>query len=94
MNLATFLLALCKPLVGRVLVALGMSVVTITGLAFAMDTLKGLVLSNFGAMPAAGLQISLLAGAGEALGFIFGAITLRLTLWQIQQSTKILGVNS
>jgi len=94
MGWSVWLLAMVRPLLARVLVALGFSVVTITGLAVSVGTIKGLVLQHLGEFPAAGLQLALLAGCGEAIGIIFGAVTTRLVLWQIQQGTKLLGVNS
>jgi hypothetical protein len=88
---ATFLAGMAKPLVAKVMIALGFQVVTITGVVVALDTLKGQMLTWVNQVPAAGLQLALLAGSGEALGIIFGAIAFRVTLWQIQNGTKILG---
>lgn len=94
MKVGTWLAAMMQPLVARVLVALGMQVVTITGMGVAIGTIKNLFLQHIGAVPAAGFQLALLAGVGTAFGMIFGAITFRLALWQIQNATKILGANS
>lgn len=94
MNLAVFLAAMVRPLVAKVLLALGFQVVAITGMVAALDTLKGMFLANVAAVPAAGLQLALLGGAGEGMGIIFGAIATRLALWQIQNGTKILGVGT
>ncbi|AOS79772.1 hypothetical protein Q5W_12760 [Hydrogenophaga sp. PBC] len=93
MNLATFLLAICQPLIGRILLSLGFSVVTITGLNIVIDQLKDAVIDGVGTLPADILNVFLLAGGGTALGLIFGAIAVRLTLWQISKSTRVLGVN-
>lgn len=93
-QLGTWLLALAPSLVGKVLLALGFQVVTITGVTVAITALKALVLQHLGAVPAAGLQLALLGGAGEALGMIFGAVAARVALWSIQNSSKILGVAS
>lgn len=94
MNIAVFLAAMVRPLVAKVLLALGFQVVTITGMVAAMDTLKSMFLSNVASVPAAALQLALLGGAGEGIGIIFGAIATRLALWQIQNGTKLLGVTS
>jgi hypothetical protein len=93
-GIGSWLIAMTTPLVGKVLFALGFQVVTIAGMTVAITTVKNLWLGYLGAVPAAGLQLALLAGVGEGIGMILGAITFRLTMWQIQQSTKILGVNS
>lgn len=90
----TWLAAMMQPLVARVLVALGFQVVTITGMAAAIGQLKALFLSHVASVPAAGFQLALLAGAGTAFGMIFGAITFRLAMWQLQSATRLLGVSS
>lgn len=94
MKIGTWLAGLAQPMVAKVLIALGFQVVTITGVVASVDAVKALFLAHVGAMPAAGLQLGLIAGAGEAMGIIFGAIATRLTLWQIQNGTKILGLGT
>ena len=93
MKIGTWLASLTKPLVAKVLMALGFQVVTITGVVASVDAVKSLFIAHVGAIPAAGLQLGLLAGAGEAMGIIFGAIATRLALWQIQNGVKILGIS-
>ncbi len=93
MNLATFLMAICQPLIGRILVSLGFSVVTITGFNLVIDQLKDAVVSSTNALPAVALNLFLISGGGVAMGIVFGAITTRLLLWQITKSTRILGIN-
>jgi hypothetical protein len=94
MNFAAFLASMTRPLVAKVLMALGFSVVTITGVTASVDTLQNLFMTHMGAVPTAGLQLALLGGAGEGFGLIMGAIATRLALWQIQNGTKILGLGS
>lgn len=93
MNLATFLMALCQPLVGRVLVSLGFSVVTITGFDLVIGQIKAAIVASTNAMPAVTLNLFLIGGGGVAMGIVFGAITTRLLLWQISKSTRLLGIN-
>jgi hypothetical protein len=83
-----------SPLLGRALVSLGFSVVTITGVNVVMDTIKAQLVTHLQSVPAAALQLAMLGGVGTALGMIFGAIATKLAIWQIQNATKILGVNS
>lgn len=94
MPIGTWLLAMMAPLTARILLTLGFSVVTIVGMDAVMTQLKAAVVTNLGAIPSAGLQLALLAGVGEALGIIFGAITTRLLLWKITSATRLLGVNT
>lgn len=94
MGLGTWLAGLMSTLTARVLLALGFQVVTITGTTAAFSAAKSMFMAQLGAVPAAGLQLALLAGAGTAIGIIFGAIAFRIALWQIQNSVRILGVNT
>lgn len=80
MNFAAFLASMAAPLVSRVLMALGMSVITVTGVTLAIDQLKDLVIGNFGDVPVSILQLGGLLGAWQGLGMIFGAITFAVTL--------------
>jgi len=84
MNLAAFLIGMVGPLVARVLVSLGVSLVTIAGLTAATAALKGYVTSAIGGLPAVAVQLAGLYGAWTCLGMIFGTITFCVT-WQ---STK------
>lgn len=93
MNLAAWLGAMVTPLLGRILVSLGFSVVTITGFNLVIAELRDMVVASTGGLGADVLNLFLIAGGGTALGIIFGAISVRVMLFQIQQSTKILGVN-
>jgi hypothetical protein len=94
MGAGTWLAAMMGTLTAKVLLALGFQVVTITGVAVAMTTLRTMIITHLGAVPAAGFQILLLAGLGTGLGMLLGAAAFRLALWQIQSSVKILGVAS
>lgn len=92
MGVGTWLAALMQPLAARVLVALGFQVVTIAGTTAAFSQVKQMFVGQMALLPAAGLQLAMLAGAGQAFGIIFGAIAFRIALWQIQNSTRVLGV--
>lgn len=93
MKIGIWLLSMMQPLIAKIMVALGFSLVTITGMDTVIDQVKGLVSSGINSMPADMLNIFLLAGCGKAIGMIFGAIATKVLLWQIQSATRILGVN-
>jgi len=93
MKLGTWLLGLLQPALSRILTALGFSVVTILGMEQLLTQLKGMVVQSLGGMSADMFNVFLLAGGGQALGIITGALTTKLLLWQVQNATKILGVN-
>lgn len=94
MKLGTWLLALMQPLLAKIMVSLGFSVVSIVGLQAALAGLKTQFTNSVNSMPADAIQLFLIGGGGVALGILFGAMTTRLLMWQIQSATKILGVNA
>jgi hypothetical protein len=85
------LVSLATPILARVLVSLGMSVVTITGVSLVLSSLKSQIVSYAGSAPLAMLQLIGLSGGWEALGIIFGAMTFAGTYWSLTQATKLLG---
>ncbi len=93
MKLGTWLLSLVQPLIGRILTALGFSLVSIVGMQAILDQIRTSLVSGLGGMSADMFNVFLLAGGGQALGIITGALTTKLLLWQVQNATKILGVN-
>lgn len=80
MNFAAFLASMAAPLVARVLMALGFSVIAVTGVTVAIQQLKDLVVNNLGNAPVAVLQLGGELGAWVGLGMVFGAITFAITL--------------
>lgn len=94
MKIGTWLMAMVQPLLAKILIGLGLQVVTITGVVASITAIKTLFLNSMMAVPAAAFQLALLAGVGEGFGMIFGAIAFRLTLSQISNTTRILGANT
>ena len=91
MGLGTFLAAMMAPLVARVLMALGFSVVTVVGVSTVLAQLKAMMLAQAMAVPVAGLDLAMLAGVGVGGGIIFGAITTKMALYAIANTSRILG---
>jgi hypothetical protein len=91
MKFGTFLLALVEPILAKLLIALGFSVVSIVGVDAALSTVKGLVTSNLNAVPANIIGFAMYMWLGKGLGIVFGACATKLMLWNIQNATKILG---
>lgn len=92
MKIGTWLLALLQPALAKILTSLGFAVVSIVGVQAALDGIKAQLLASMNTMPAAAMQLFLLGGGGLGLGIVMGAMTTRILMWQIQQSTRILGV--
>lgn len=91
MGFFQFLLALVQPVIARALIALGFSVVSFVGMDLLMDKLIASVHGAWGGLPHAILQLAGLAGVGQGLGIIFGAVLTRVMIWQLTKSTRILG---
>jgi hypothetical protein len=86
MNWATWIMALVSPIARRVLLSLGLGVVTYTG----VDTAVSSVLSQAKAAWAGGLvgdaaQLVAMAGANTALGIIAGGIVGRVTMLALKR---------
>ena len=93
MPFAQLLLALVPPILARILVSLGFAVVSFVGMELLMNQMISTVQNAWGGLPASILQLAGLAGIGQGLGIIFGAVLTRVMIWQLQKSTRILGAN-
>lgn len=93
MKFGTWLMAMMQPLIAKILVSLGFSVVSIVGMDLVVNQLRDAVISGVNTLPADLLGLFLFAGGGVSMGIVFGAVATKLLLWQIQSATKILGVN-
>lgn len=85
------LAALAGPITARVLIALGFSVVTLTGVDAAIGTVKEEIIANLADAPMAALQLAGLSGCWSAMAMIFGAMTFAVTYWSLTQARKIIG---
>lgn len=93
MKFGTFLMAMVEPLIGKILVTLGLSVVTFVGFQGAVNELQSRLVSSVTNLPTEMLQIFLLAGGGEGISMIVAAIAVRVLMWQAMNAKKILGAN-
>lgn len=93
MKIGTWLLSLVSPFMGKILASLGFSVVTITGMGTILNQVKDQFVQSANSMPADVINLFLLAGGGQAVGMVTGALTTKFLLWQIHNSSKILGWN-
>lgn len=93
MQLGAWLLAMVTPLLGRILLSLGFSVVSITGMTLVINVARDQFKTLVNQLPADILNVFLLAGGGVGFGMVMGAVTTRIVIWQVKNSTKILGAN-
>ena len=93
MKLGTWLLSLAQPMLAKILLSLGFSVVSIVGMESVINQVRDMLAAGIFGLSPDTLNLFLLAGGGKALGIIMGAVTTKVLLWQIGNATKILGVN-
>ncbi|MBX3660612.1 MAG: DUF2523 domain-containing protein [Ramlibacter sp.] len=88
MKLGAWLLAMCEPLIARILLSLGVSVVSVVGFEALVGQAKALFLDKFSGLPIDMLNLFLYLGGGQALGMILGAYTVRVTLSSIGTASR------
>lgn len=79
-NLGVWLLALAWPLVKKVLVALGVGIVTYGGLQYVGAQITSAITGAWGQLGGYALAILSLAGIPECIGIILGGINARIAL--------------
>lgn len=77
-NIAAFLLALCIPLVKKVLVGLGVGIVTYAGLTAIGNQITSAIQASWGDMGSSTLAILYLGGAPQSVGIVLGSISGRI----------------
>lgn len=81
------LINLVGTLVGRVMIALGISVVTYTGMTVTLDWLKAGALQAVAGLPAQVIQILGILRVGQCISIVFSAILARLIIQGLQGDT-------
>lgn len=87
MPIAAFLLSIASPIVIRVLLQLGIGIVSYVGVEAAVNQLISLAQSQWAGLPAIVLQFMAIAGLNTALGIIAGGVTARLTTLALKRFT-------
>ena len=80
MNWATLITSVLMSVAGRVLTALGLSFVTVTGLEAIQNYFLNTIIENIGGFPDDALNILYIAGFGVMLNWIFGTFTFVASL--------------
>lgn len=86
--LGGMLINIAASLVGQVLIALGISVVTYTGVSAVLDTLKADALAAFSGLPADLVGLLAYLKVGVAMSIITSAVAVRLTLSGLTGAVK------
>ena len=80
-------------LISKVLLALGLSFVTYTGITLALDKLKGALQSAMSGIPSDAYALMMMAGFGNAVGIIFGAFAFNAAMAATSKLTAIGGAS-
>lgn len=88
-GLGTWAVALAPALVARVVTALGITITTLVGVNIAFDQMKQYAANQLNSAPAAAIQLANLAGFGEGVALILGAITFVISLWTATTATRM-----
>lgn len=74
------LINLVGTLVGRVLIALGIAVVTYTGISFTLDALKGQAIASFSALPPQVFAMLGVLKVGQCISIVTSAVAARMVI--------------
>lgn len=74
------LISIAGAMVGRVLIALGLSVVTYTGLSVTLGVVKAELLNNIDGLPAEIVSLLAYMGVGQFINIITSALLARMVL--------------
>jgi len=85
-----FLAGAVGPLAKKILLALGIGTLTYTGLQAAFNAAQTQIINNYGLMAGGTLSIVDLAGVGQAIGILLGAMTARVGMIVVAKYTKLL----
>lgn len=77
-NFGSFLVALAGPVARRVMISLGLGVVSYGGLTLIATQIKDAVIANYSAISGQVFDLLNLIGLGQAIGILIGAIIARV----------------
>lgn len=82
------LMRIAPSLVGQVLISLGISVVTYSGVSTSITWLKTQALTSINGLPADLVSLLSYLGVGQCISIIFSAMAVRMTLSGIAGASK------
>ena len=77
--LQTTLVWVGRYLFAKILLAFGVSIISVGSYMYILNQIKDWVSASFAAMPSAIYNLLLIAGVGNAVGYIFGAYAFVMT---------------
>lgn len=88
--LGTFLSAAVPSLAKKVLTALGLGTITYAGLQTAFNAAQTQIIASYGQISGNALQLADLAGVGQSIGIILGAMAARVGMIALSKIGKVL----
>lgn len=82
---------LFRLLVVKILAALGLAFVSYTGYDVALGVFKRYISGSLNSMPADIANLLLMAGVGEGLGYVFGALAFAIAMQAMNKLTLAFG---
>ena len=89
MPLVALLLALTGPIVARVLLTLGVGIVTITGLTALLGGIVANIQASFNGLPTDIMQLVFLSGVPQGMAIILSALAARLTMMSMSKIQRL-----
>lgn len=69
----------------KIMLALGLTLVTYTGITLSLNTLKNYLTNAVGGIPSDALNLMYMAGFGQAVGIIFGAFAFKAAMMSMSK---------
>lgn len=88
--LGAFLASAAGPLLKKAMIAIGLGTVTYAGLQAAFSAAQAQVISHYGQLTGASLQLTDLAGVGQVIGILLGALAARVGIAVISKFGRVL----
>jgi len=88
--LIPLLAILLRMLIVRIIIATGMTFVTYAGYLVALDKFKGYIVDAVNSMPADIVNLLLIGGFGQGMGYLFGAFAFKISMTTLNKLTFIL----
>ena len=88
--LIPLLAILLRMLIVRIIIATGMTFVTYAGYLVALDKFKGYIVDAVNSMPADIVNLLLIGGFGQGMGYLFGAFAFKISMTTLNKLTFVL----
>lgn len=88
-SLGGFFAAAAGPLAKKVLMSLGLGMVTYAGVDTAFGVAKNAIIASWGGLPADVAALAGLAGIGDSFGILLGGMAARIALLSLSHLGKV-----